>query len=267
MTYEAYARWKREPIQDRPLLSIIIPAYNEEIRIVPTIGAIAAFVSDLGFEWELIVADDGSTDQTVDLVRSLELVNLRVLEAPGNAGKGSAVRRGIQAARGTYRLFADADFSTPIAELTRLMDALDADGFDVAIGSRAADGAIVENRSGLRQALSAGLSRIVRGLLGLQIRDTQCGFKLFRGHAADELFARQTIDGFAFDLELLFIAKRHGLAVVEVPVTWYEAPFSKVDSVREPLRFLRAVVEIRWNALRGAYARTRPAPDVVSAGR
>src|SRR5215208_5816860 len=139
MDYANYDRWKSTPVDDQPYLSIVIPAYNEEIRIVPTIGAIASHVSSLGFQWELIIADDGSKDQTVALVEELGFVNLRLLRAPANGGKGSAVRRGMLAARGSYILFDDADNSTPIEELEKLLRKLETDGFDVAVGSRAAE--------------------------------------------------------------------------------------------------------------------------------
>ncbi|MCB0009743.1 MAG: glycosyltransferase, partial [Anaerolineales bacterium] len=121
MSYADYDKWKREPIEGEPFLSVIIPAYNEEIRIIPTIGAIAAHISGLGFPWELLLADDGSRDQTVQMVKELNLANVRVLETPQNGGKGSAVQRGMLAARGQYLLFADADNSTPIEELAKLL--------------------------------------------------------------------------------------------------------------------------------------------------
>src|SRR5215216_2742334 len=141
MAYAHYDQWKNTPVDDLPYLSIVIPAYNEEIRIVPTIGAIASHVSSLGFSWELIVADDGSNDQTATLVEELGFVNLRLLRAPVNGGKGSAVQRGMLAARGEYILFDDADNSTPIEEIEHLLRKLDGEGFDVAVGSRATAGA------------------------------------------------------------------------------------------------------------------------------
>ncbi|MEL6527602.1 MAG: glycosyltransferase, partial [Chloroflexota bacterium] len=134
MVYEQYEQWKRMAVSETPHLSVVIPAYNEAERIVPTVGAIAAHVSELGFEWELIVADDGSTDNTVALLRELELVNLRVLVAEQNGGKGAAVRRGLLAARGDYVLFTDADNSTPIENVSAVLRKLTDDGFDVAVG-------------------------------------------------------------------------------------------------------------------------------------
>lgn len=251
--YAAYALWKSSPNEEDPLLSVVVPAYNEQDRIIPTVGAIAAHVSTLGIPWELIVADDGSSDDTVRTLRGLGLVNARVLETERNGGKGSAVRRGILAARGDYILFSDADNSTPIEELAALLAAVRDGGYDVAIGSRAADGAREANRSAVRQALSDGLRLIVRHGLAIPVRDTQCGFKLFTREAARRLFSAQTIDGFSFDLEILYLASRAGFRIAEIPVQWVDAPGSKVDTRREIQRFLRDLSRIRLNELRGVY--------------
>jgi dolichyl-phosphate beta-glucosyltransferase len=251
-TYENYLRWKQEPLAERPLLSVVIPAYNEANRIVPTIGAVAAHCASLGLPWELIVADDGSKDDTVAVIRGLGLVNLRLLVAERNGGKGSAVQRGILAARGDYILFADADNSTPIEELDHLLHKMAA-GYDVVIGSRAAAGAQEANRTLLRRIMSGGLRGLVRGFMGLGVSDTQCGFKLFRRGVARHLCQRQTILGFSFDLELLYLAVRFGYRVAEVPVDWVDAPGSKVDTTKEIQRFLRDLMKIRINDLRGIY--------------
>lgn len=252
--YAAYHRWKTIPIDGEPVLSVVIPAYNEEIRIIPTIGAIAAHVSTLGFPWELIVADDGSRDRTAAMVRELGLANLRVLEAEQNGGKGSAVRRGMLAARGQYVLFSDADNSTPIEELSDLLARVRDQGFDVAVGSRAADGAREAHKSFLRGAMSNGLRWLVRHLLRVGVRDTQCGFKLFTRESAQRLFTAQTIMGFSFDLEILYLAAKYGYRIAEVPVHWVDAPGSKVDTRKEVQRFLRDLSKIRVNDLRGVYA-------------
>jgi dolichyl-phosphate beta-glucosyltransferase len=251
-TYENYLRWKQEPLVERPLLSVVIPAYNEANRIVPTIGTVAAHCASLGLPWELIVADDGSKDDTVAVIRGLGLVNLRLLVAERNGGKGSAVQRGILAARGDYILFADADNSTPIEELDHLLHKMAA-GYDVVIGSRAAAGAQEANRTLLRRIMSGGLRGLVRGFMGLGVSDTQCGFKLFRRGVARHLCQRQTILGFSFDLELLYLAVRFGYRVAEVPVDWVDAPGSKVDTTKEIQRFLRDLMKIRLNDLRGIY--------------
>jgi dolichyl-phosphate beta-glucosyltransferase len=254
MAYERYEQWKTTPIAGEPRLSVIIPAYNESERIVPTIGAIASYVSSLGYDWELIIADDGSRDGTPDLVEELGLANLRLLRAERNGGKGSAVRRGVLAARGQRVLFSDADNSTPIEELEKLMRAID-EGFDLAVGSRASNDADAEKRTFMRRLVSAGLRWIVRNILSIGVRDTQCGFKLFTREAARHLANAQTINGFSFDLELLYLASKFGYRTKEVPVTWIDAPGSKVNVAKEVRRFLKDLVQIKLNDIRGVYAR------------
>ena len=254
MSYAAYERWKTTSLTQAPFLSIVIPAYNEAQRIVPTIGAIASYVSGLGFDWELIIADDGSKDATVEIVEALGFVNLRVLKTQRNGGKGSAVRRGMLAAAGQYVLFDDADNSTPIEELTKLLTPLQSGGYDIAIGSRAADGAQESNRSLLRRIMSGGLRWMVRRVLRMGVRDTQCGFKLFTHDAAKRLYQAQTLMGFSFDLEILYLAAKLHYKVAEVPVAWVDAPGSKVDTRKEAQRFLRDLSRIVLNDLKGVYA-------------
>jgi len=253
MGYNAYQQWKITAISGEPYLSIVIPAYNEEIRIVPTIGAIASHVSGLGFDWELIIADDGSTDNTVNLVQELNLANVTVLVAPQNAGKGSAVQRGVLAARGHYILFDDADNSTPIEELGKLLSKLERDGYDVAVGSRAAAGAEEAQRSVLRRLMSGTLRWLVQKIFAIGVKDTQCGFKLFTREAARTLYRAQTILGFSFDLEILYLAGKFGYRIAEVPVAWVDAPGSKVDPTKEAQRFLRDLIRIKLNDWRGIY--------------
>jgi dolichyl-phosphate beta-glucosyltransferase len=251
--YQNYFAWKSQPLAELPTLSVVIPAYNESTRIVPTIGAVATYCSNLGMPWELIIADDGSKDNTVAIVKKLGLANLRVLVAEHNGGKGNAVRRGILAARGDYILFADADNSTPIEELGACLQKM-AQGYDIVIGSRAADGAQESNRSLLRQLMSDGLRWIVHNALRLGVTDTQCGFKLFRSETARHLCRLQTIVGFSFDLELLFLAAKFGYKVTEQPVAWVDAPGSKVDTRKEVQRFLRDIARIQLNDLQGVYS-------------
>lgn len=253
MPYENYAKWKKEEITVEPKLSIVIPAYNERERIVTTIGAIASHVSDLGFPWELIIADDGSKDDTVALCEDLHLANLIVLKTPQNGGKGSAVQRGMLAARGKFVLFADADNSTPIEEVSKLLVKLDQEGFDVAIGSRAAEGAEEGKKSVLRKILSCGLRWIVKYIFFIPVKDTQCGFKMYTRDAAQKLHIKQTIMGFSFDLEILYLAAKYGYKIVEVPVSWIDAPGSKVDTRKEVQRFLRDLMKIKTNDLKGVY--------------
>ena len=254
MSYDAYQLWKTVPITEEPLLSIVIPAYNEEIRIIPTVGAIASHVSSLGFPWELIVADDGSKDQTVELLQRTGFANMRVLVAEKNGGKGMAVKRGVMAARGKYILFSDADNSTPIEEVSKLLAHLETGQYDVAVGSRAADGAEVSKKSLFRKVLSGGLRWIVKAFFRIGVKDTQCGFKMYTRDAANRLHTAQTIDGFSFDLEILYLAGKFGFRVAEVPVSWVDAPGSKVDTRKEIQRFIRDLLIIKGNDLKGVYA-------------
>ncbi len=253
MPYENYAKWKTEAMIGEPKLSIVIPAYNERERIVATIGAIASHVSDLGFPWELLIADDGSKDDTVALCEDLHLVNMKVLKAPQNGGKGCAVQRGMLTARGKYVLFADADNSTPIEEVSKLLNSLEKDGYDVAVGSRAAEGAEEGKKSLLRKILSGGLRWIVKYVFYIPVKDTQCGFKMYTHEAAQKLHTKQTIMGFSFDLEILYLASKFGYKISEVPVSWIDAPGSKVDTRKEVQRFLRDLMMVKMNDLKGVY--------------
>ncbi len=255
MSYDAYRKWKNSPISEHPYLTVVIPAYNEEERILPTVGAIASFVTSLGFPWELIVADDGSCDRTVDLLKRNQFANVHILEAEKNEGKGSAVRRGMLAARGRYVLFSDADNSTPIEELPKLLAMLESDEYAIAIGSRAAQGSEEANRSILRRLLSGGLRWMVQNIFRIGVKDTQCGFKLFEREAARRLHTAQTIKGFSFDLEILYLANKFGYRIAEVPVRWIDAPGSKVDARKEVQRFLRDLILIKRNDWMGVYAR------------
>jgi glycosyltransferase involved in cell wall biosynthesis len=254
MSYEHFNRWRNEQISTEPDLTVVIPAYNERRRIVPTVASIAAHLAATPLSWELIVSDDGSTDGCPEQLRNLGMTNLRVVTSGANEGKGAAVRRGLRAARGRAVLFADADCSTPIAELDPMLAELRA-GADVVVGSRTIEGAVTTNKSGLRHLLSTTLRLIVSILLPTGVRDTQCGFKLFGRDVAHELAEAQTITGFSFDLELLYLAKRRGMTVVEHPVSWFDAPGSTVDPARESIRFLRDILRIRWRSLRGIHGR------------
>lgn len=255
--YRAYRNWVTEPLTTPPVVSVVIPAFNEEWRILPTIGAIATHMSARGEPWELIISDDGSTDATVTLVRDLRFANLTLLVAERNSGKGDAVRRGMLASRGEVVLFADADQSTPIEQYDRMAERLHA-GFDIVVGSRAAEGAAVSGKSLTRRFLSRALRFVVSRGFGITVADTQCGFKLFSADAARNLFAIQLVDGFSFDLEVLYLAHKLGYSAVEVPVEWIDAPGSTVDAARVSAQFLRDLARIRLFDLRGRYRVERP---------
>jgi dolichyl-phosphate beta-glucosyltransferase len=249
MSYRDFIKW-RDTRKNLPVLSIVVPTYNEAIRILPTLGSIAVVVSSFQPSWELIVSDDGSRDETVELVKNLKWANLRVVEH-ANTGKGGAVRRGMLAASGEYLLFTDADNSTPIEELPRFLAALET--AEVVIGSRGAAGAVEENKSLLRTVASRGLRGLTKLMLGLPIHDTQCGFKLLRRETAMHLCAMQQMQGFSFDLEWLYLARKLGRQVHELPVKWFDAPGSKVQGLRDGVRFVRDMVQILQNDLFGRY--------------
>lgn len=261
----AYRRWAETPITEPIEYSVVIPAYNEAERILPTVGAVAVHMSSLDMPWELIVADDGSTDNTIELLDGLDLVNMHVLRAHANGGKGSAVRRGVLAAQGQVILFADADQSTPIEQFSALLSEIKA-GHDVAIGSRAAEGATVSNKSIARKVFSKGLNLLVRFGFGVPFADTQCGFKMFTRPAAELLFRRQLVDEFSFDLEVLYLAKKFDLSVAEVPVEWIDAPGSTVDATKVAIEFVRDMAQIKWSDIRGRYNDVNH-PETDDAGR
>lgn len=247
---------------DGVYLSVVVPAFEEAGRLGPTLDAIRRFLDSRRFTSEVIVVVDGGGDGTLELAQGvgLEWPALVVLHHQPNRGKGYAVRRGMLAARGRYRLFSDADLSTPIEEVDRLIDALD-DGVDIAIGSRALPASDVRVRQAWwRQSMGRIFNQVVRRLAVPGIRDTQCGFKCLRGETAEQIFARQRIAGFSFDVELLWIARKLGLRVVEVPVTWVNDPLSRVHPVRDSARMLADLVRLRVNDWRGRYPATGQRP-------
>ena len=236
-------------------LSVIIPAYNEAGRIGPTLSRVVEYLSGKGFEWELVVVDDGSTDATRDLVREAAQRDARVrpIENGTNRGKGYSVRNGFLNTSGEYALFSDADLSTPIEELDGFL--LDADGgADIVIGSRAMrDSKILKRQPVYRMVMGKTFNRLVRALTVRGISDTQCGFRLFRRSVCEPLFLGQKIDHFSFDAELLFLAQKKGLKIVERPVRWINSPQSKVDPVWDSLRMLLDILKVRWSYLTGGY--------------
>jgi len=232
-----------------PDLSVVIPAYNEERRLPPTLEKLRAYLGGGSMRHEIVVVDDGSRDATADIARGHGAV---VVRNEGNRGKGYAARRGMLLAQGRRRLMSDADLSTPIEDLPRLMASLDA-GYDVAIASRALPGSNVEVRqSASREAIGRMFNLCVRVLAVPGLHDTQCGFKLFTAEAAEASFAPLRLDGFSFDVEALFVARRRGYRIAEVPVTWRNDEATRVG----PMNGLRAFLDlghIRVNGWRGRY--------------
>jgi glycosyltransferase involved in cell wall biosynthesis len=235
-----------------PALSVVIPAYNEERRLPSSLARIRSFLEARAQSFEIVVADDGSKDATAAVAEAAGGPSLRVLRGERNRGKGHAVRRGMLEARGGRRLMTDADLSTPIEELPSLEARLD-QGFDVAIGSRAVLGARIEVRqSAFRETAGRAFNVLVRLLLLPGIRDTQCGFKLFTGAAAQAAFEPVRLAGFSFDVEAIYVARRRGLRVAEVPVLWRNDVATRVGGLSGTRAFLD-LLRIRLNAARGRY--------------
>ncbi len=236
--------------------SIVIPAYNEAQRIESTLVAINAFLKKTGVSAEIIVVNDGSTDTTVDTVRQYQksIPNLSLVDYGSNEGKGFAIKSGIIQSRGEYILFTDADNSTPIEELVALHHELENGEFDVAIGSRfLPQSNIVIKQSTYRVALGRIGNLLIRAFLLSNIRDTQCGFKLFTHEAAQHIFDLQKVRRFGFDMEALVIGKNLGYKIKEVPVSWLNSTDSRVRPIRDAVRTLIELMYIKFNLLSGRY--------------
>jgi dolichyl-phosphate beta-glucosyltransferase len=240
-----------------PSLSIVIPAYDEESRIGGTLSRTFAYLDAELPESEVLVVADGSTDRTEDIVRRLadDEPRLRLLVSRVNCGKGAAVRRGVLESVGRRVLFMDADLATPLSEVAHLLAALD-EGYDVAIGSRAhRESEIVERQPWARERMGKTFNVFVQALVIRGYWDTQCGFKAFTREAADALFDRLTIERFAFDVELLLLARDLGFRVREVPVAWSHVPESKVSPTRDATRMLVDLLRLRARRMVGRRGR------------
>jgi dolichyl-phosphate beta-glucosyltransferase len=249
-------------MRPQPDLSIVIPAFNEEARLGATLEAYLSYCRETGRRAELIVVDDGSLDRTSSVVNSFaaDHPEVRLIRLAENQGKGQAVRSGVVNARGKLILFADADAATPLAEIESLEAALRA-GADVAIGSRALGDESVRIKARLhRRVIGRVFHRLVELLAVHGVKDTQCGFKLFRGPVAHDLFSRMRIRGFSFDVEVLMMAQRGGYRIAEVPVNWTHQPGSKVNLVTDSARMLRDLFVIRRRYLSGEYRTPHMAP-------
>jgi len=240
----------------QPELSIIIPSYNEELRLPTTLERIATYLASSGRAAEVLVVDDGSKDRTAQVAESFcgKIPALRVVSNGVNRGKGFSVRHGMQEARGQIALFTDADLSAPIEEADKLIAALET--HDVAIGSRAVDRSLITvHESPFREFAGIIFNKIVQLILWLPFVDTQCGFKAFRREHCKILFEQQTIERFGFDPELLYLARHHGLHTVEIPVRWGHSHATKVNMMRDSIQMFLDVFVIRWNSLLGRYPR------------
>jgi len=242
-----------------PIYSFIIPAYNEGARLGSTLDRVLNYISVRGWDAEVLVVNDGSRDQTADLVRASARTHpeLRLIENPGNRGKGYSVRNGMLNARGEVLVFSDADLSSPIEEANKLFAAIDA-GSDIAIGSRWLQPEMQTHRQSLlRQFYGRIFNLALRVLLGLNFKDTQCGFKAFTRSASQAIFPFQRIERWGFDPELLYLARRAGLKVQEVPVAWAHVEGTRLSPLRDGLRMFGEVLKVRWNALIGKYSRPK----------
>lgn len=252
--------------------SIIIPAYNESTRIANGLEQVLAFVRRQQWSAELVVVNDGSKDDTAAIVRRYAASHpeVRLIENPGNRGKGYSVRNGVLHARGDIVLFTDADLSSPITEAPKLLEQIN-NGADVAIGSRWLETKLqTERQPILRQIAGRMYNLLLRVILGLQYRDTQCGFKAFTRSAAQAVFPLQHIERWGFDPEILFIARRKGFKVAEVPVAWAHDDRSKINPIADGIKMFGEMMKIRWLGLSGAYSQNAEpvlAPEPVPMAR
>jgi len=240
---------------EQPLLSLIIPAYNEEQRLPGTLERTLTFLEVQPYTFEVILVENGSQDRTLEIAQEYarRYAKLRVLSTQVR-GKGWAVRQGMLAARGEYRFMADADLSMPIGEINRFLPPLD-NNFDITIASREASGAMRYGEPAYRHFVGRVYNLMIRLLALPGLNDTQCGFKCFRGDVAEDVFRRQTLIGWSFDVEILFIARQHGYLIKELAIPWHFNPDSKVRVLRDSLQMGLDLIKIRLNALRGVYDR------------
>lgn len=236
-----------------PFLSIIIPAHNEERRLPAALQAALEFIHTQSYSAEILVVENASSDHTLEVAREAarRSPQVRMLQET-QRGKGWAVRQGMLAARGEFRFMCDADLSMPISEINRFLPP-QLEAFEVAIASREAPGAIRYNEPQYRHLGGRAVNLMIRLLALPGLQDTQCGFKCFRAAAAEELFRRQTLRGWSFDIELLYIARRRGWRIVEVPIPWYFDPESKLNVVSDAFKMGLDILHIHFNALKGVY--------------
>ena len=242
---------------DNFTVSIVIPAFNESGRILATLEAVVGCIRAHAWRAEVVVVNDGSTDRTAEVVRSFQAQapEVKLIENPGNRGKGYSVRAGMLRATTDVVMFTDADLSAPIEEADRLFAAI-AGGADIAIGSRWLESGRQTHRQPLyRQFFGRCFNGVTRFVMGLPFADTQCGFKAFTREAAQTVFQLQTIERWGFDPEILFIALKRGYRVVEVPVSWAHDSRSRMSYLRDGMKMLEEIAIIRWNALTGHYSK------------
>lgn len=248
---------QRSAVGQFPKYTIVIPAYNERARIVPTLRALVTCVRQRNWDAEVVVVNDGSPDNTAALVRQFaqNAPEVRLMENPSNRGKGYSVRSGLLHAQGEIVMFSDADLSAPIQDAERLFEVI-ADGTDIAFGSRWLETGRQTHRQPMyRQFFGRCFNLLTRMVMRLPYADTQCGFKAFTRHAAQTIFQLMTIERWGFDPEILFIARKRGYRVKEVPVNWAHDARTRISYRRDGLRMLKELAIVRWNALLGRYGR------------
>lgn len=256
-----------DELRQDPYLTIVIPAYNEEMRLPPTLRRVAEFLRSQPYTSEVLVVENGSTDGTseavehfiTECVRPEDPFAVRLLHS--EKGKGNAVRHGVLSGRGNYVLISDTDLAVPIEQATQLLPPVqEAAGYGIAIASREVAGAVRHGEPAYRHLMGRVFNLLVRWFAVPGIQDTQCGFKCFSRRTAQLIFPLQTIDGWGFDVEILYIARRHNIRIVEVPVDWYYGDDSRVRPAQDTVNMVTDLIKIRRNGRAGAYD-VAPAPE------
>ena len=235
-----------------PFFSIVIPAHNEQNRLPGTLEQIFHFLEQQSFTSEVIVVENGSIDRTHEVAREFASRHPSLVVIQSEKGKGAAVQRGMLAAKGQYRFMCDADLSMPVEEIEKFLPPA-LQNFDIAIASREAKGSVRYHEPSYRHWGGRGINFLIQTLILPGLNDTQCGFKCFRAEVAEDIFKRQTLHGWSFDIELLYIARRHGYRIVEIPIHWYHFSDSKVSALRDAVRMITDIFRIHANARRGIY--------------
>jgi glycosyltransferase involved in cell wall biosynthesis len=236
----------------QPFLSVIIPAHNEETRILNTVSQLQSFFDSKSYSYEVLIIENGSTDNTYDIGKTLteKMEGFNIISID-EAGKGIAVKHGISLTTGKYRLIADSDFSMPVEEIEKFIPPVT--DCEINIGSREVQGAVRYNEPPIRHFIGRVFNLMVRIILFPDLKDTQCGFKCFRGDIADEIFPYQSLKGWAFDVEVLQIARLHGWKIKEIPINWYYFPGSKVNVFRDSLKMFLDLIRIKIMTQRKIY--------------
>lgn len=236
-----------------PFLSLIIPAFNEEKRLAATLEQVTSFIKAQNYSSEVLIIENGSQDATYQIAKDFAATNPSfVVEHTDRRGKGLAVRQGMLSARGQFRMMLDADLSMPIEQVGRIMPLMQ-QGTDIVIASREAPGAVRYNEPLYRHLGGRAINQMIRVLALPGLQDTQCGFKCFKASVAEELFPKQTLEGWSFDIEVLYMARRRGYSIVELPIPWYYSKQSHIHPLPDTIRMFFDILRIRSNAARGIY--------------